>query len=68
MTKKVDMKKSAEHMIGQAKTTAEIAKGKMKEAAGSATGNHKLEVRGKLEQAKGRVQQAGKKARDAFDK
>ncbi len=47
------------------KNTAEVLKGKAKEAAGKATGNEQLEVEGKLEQGKGHLRQAGEKARDA---
>ena len=41
------------------------AKGAVKEAAGKATGNRKLEAEGKADKAKGHVQSAGGKAKDA---
>ncbi|MGH4009471.1 MAG: CsbD family protein [Pseudonocardiaceae bacterium] len=47
------------------KNTAEVMKGKAKEAAGKATGSEQMEVEGKLEQGKGNLKQAGEKIRDA---
>ena len=40
-------------------------KGKGKEAVGSATGNHELEARGKADQAKAGLKDAGEKVKDA---
>ena len=48
------------------KHTATTAKGKAKEAAGKAVGNERLVAKGKGEQIKGDVAQAGQKAKDAF--
>ncbi|KJS61455.1 CsbD family protein [Streptomyces rubellomurinus] len=45
---------------------AETAKGKVKEAAGKAVGNERLAAKGKGEQVKGDLSQAGQKAKDAF--
>ncbi len=47
------------------KNTAEVLKGKVKEAAGKATGDEQLEVEGKLDQGKGDLKQAGEKVKDA---
>ncbi|MGH3800003.1 MAG: CsbD family protein [Pseudonocardiaceae bacterium] len=47
------------------KNTAEVLKGKAKEAAGKTTGNEQLEAEGKLDQGKGDLKQAGEKVRDA---
>ncbi|MGH3815544.1 MAG: CsbD family protein [Pseudonocardiaceae bacterium] len=59
-------------MQDKIKNTAEVMKGKAKEAAGKATGNEQMEVEGKLEQGKADLKQAGEKVRDAgkdvFDK
>jgi uncharacterized protein YjbJ (UPF0337 family) len=55
-------------MKDKAKNFAQISKGKMKEAAGSATGNEHLEAKGVLEQMKGNLKQAGEKVKDAFKK
>ena len=44
---------------------AEEAVGKAKEGAGKVTGNEELEARGKAEQAKANVKQAGDDAKDA---
>lgn len=52
-------------MQDKIKNTAEVLKGKAKEAVGKATGNEQLEVEGKLEQGKGNLRQAGEKVRDA---
>jgi uncharacterized protein YjbJ (UPF0337 family) len=43
-------------------------KGKVKKAAGRATGNERLEAEGKTDQVKGNVKQAGEKVKDAFKK
>jgi uncharacterized protein YjbJ (UPF0337 family) len=50
----------------KAKNTAQTTKGKIKEAAGKATGNESLEAKGEADQAKGNLKQAGEKVKDAF--
>ena len=45
--------------------TAEVLKGKAKEAVGKTTGNERLVVEGKIDQGKGHLKQAGAKAMDA---
>jgi uncharacterized protein YjbJ (UPF0337 family) len=50
----------------KAKNTAQQVKGKVKEAAGKATGNDNLRDEGKADQAKGDLKQAGEKLRDAI--
>jgi uncharacterized protein YjbJ (UPF0337 family) len=52
----------------KAKNMGQIAKGKVKEAAGKTTGDNKLEAGGKADQMKGNVKQAGEKVKDAFKK
>jgi uncharacterized protein YjbJ (UPF0337 family) len=52
----------------KAKNMAQIAKGKLKEAAGKTTGDQQLESDGDLDQMKGNVKQAGEKVKDAFKK
>ena len=52
----------------KAKNKAQITKGKVKEVAGRATGDKKLETKGKTDQAKGNLKQAGEKVKDAFKK
>jgi uncharacterized protein YjbJ (UPF0337 family) len=52
----------------KAKNTAQRAKGKVKETAGKVTGNDKLRSKGKVDQKKGDVKQAGEKIKDAFRK
>ncbi|WP_327072000.1 CsbD family protein [Kitasatospora sp. NBC_01302] len=41
-------------------------KGKVKETAGKAVGNERLEAEGKADQVKGDVRQAGEHVKDAF--
>jgi uncharacterized protein YjbJ (UPF0337 family) len=50
------------------KNSAQRAKGKVKEAAGTVTGNDKLRNEGKADQRKGNLKQAGEKVKDAFKK
>lgn len=45
---------------------ADELKGKVKEAAGRATGNESLEAEGHADQAKGNLKQAGEKIKDVF--
>jgi uncharacterized protein YjbJ (UPF0337 family) len=45
---------------------AEELKGKVKEGAGSASGDRELENEGKGDQAKGNIKQAGEKIKDVF--
>ena len=42
------------------------AKGKVKEASGSITGNRKLKSKGKTDQGKAKVKKAGEKLKDQF--
>ena len=46
--------------------TAEDMGGKVKEAAGKATDNERLEAEGNLDQAKASAKQAGEDVKDAF--
>jgi len=48
------------------KNEAEDLKGKAKEAAGKATGDDSLKNKGKVDQAKGSLKQAGENVKDAF--
>lgn len=50
----------------KAKNAAENASGKVKEAAGRATGNEQLEAEGRTDQAKADLKQAGEKVKDAL--
>jgi uncharacterized protein YjbJ (UPF0337 family) len=45
---------------------AEELKGKLKEAAGKATGDEHLEAEGKVDKAEGKIKQAGEKVKDFF--
>jgi uncharacterized protein YjbJ (UPF0337 family) len=50
----------------KAKNTTQTTKGKIKEAAGDITGNDRLKTKGRADQAKGNLKQAGEKVKDAF--
>jgi uncharacterized protein YjbJ (UPF0337 family) len=50
----------------KANNTAQQIKGKVKETAGKATGNDNLRAKGKSDQVKGDLKQAGEKVKDAF--
>ncbi|MEV8596017.1 CsbD family protein [Streptomyces sp. NPDC052013] len=50
----------------KAKAKAEQAKGKLKEAAGRAVGNERLEAEGRAGQSKGDARQAKEKTKDVF--
>ena len=52
----------------KAKNSAQRARGKVREAAGKATGNDKLQAKGKVDQMMGNLKQAGEKLKDAFKK
>jgi uncharacterized protein YjbJ (UPF0337 family) len=52
----------------KAKDKVEAAKGKVKKGAGKATGDPVLEGKGKAEQVKGDLKQAGEKVKDAAKK
>jgi uncharacterized protein YjbJ (UPF0337 family) len=45
--------------------SAEVLKGKAKEAAGKVTGSPGLGVEGRVDQGKGNLKQAGEKVKDA---
>ena len=48
------------------KNEAQDLQGKVKETAGRATDDRDLEAKGKADQAKGSLKQAGEKVKDAF--
>jgi uncharacterized protein YjbJ (UPF0337 family) len=48
----------------RAKNDTQRAKGKVKEVAGAATGNRRLEAKGKTDQAKGKAKNVGEKIKD----
>jgi len=52
----------------KAKNTTQQAKGKLEEVAGKVSGNDSLRARGKADQTKGNLKQAGEKVKDAFKK
>jgi uncharacterized protein YjbJ (UPF0337 family) len=48
------------------RNTAQKVKGQVKEAAGAATGNRRLEAEGRTDKTKANLKQAGEKVKDAF--
>lgn len=52
----------------KAKAKTEQAKGKAKEAAGSAVGNDRMAAEGQMEKSTGDAREAKEKAKDAFKK
>ena len=50
------------------KNKAQELAGKVKEKTGQATGDRHLQARGKADQAKASLKQAGEKVKDAFKK
>lgn len=52
----------------KAKNVAQIAKGKVKRAAGKRLGNEEMQREGQMDQVKGNLKQAGEKVKDAFKK
>jgi uncharacterized protein YjbJ (UPF0337 family) len=47
------------------RNATQIAKGKLKESAGKATGNDQLQADGNVDQMKGNIKQAGETVKDA---
>ena len=50
----------------QARNTAQSVKGKAKEVTGKATGNRRLESKGKTDQVKASAKKTGEKIKDKF--
>ena len=61
-------KGTAVSAANKAKDKAQAAKGKVKKITGKAVGNPVLEGKGKADQAKGNLKQAGEKVKDAGKK
>ena len=61
-------KGTAVSATNKAKDKAQAAKGKVKKSTGKAVGNPVLTGKGKAEQAKGNLKQAGEKVEDAGKK
>ena len=54
--------------LDKLKNKKDEAQGAAKEHAGKATGDKKMERKGKTDQTKSNLKQAGEKTKDAFDK
>jgi uncharacterized protein YjbJ (UPF0337 family) len=52
--------------VDKAKNTTQSVKGQVKEKVGEATGNDRLRAKGRTDQAKGNLKQAGEKVKDAL--
>ena len=52
--------------IDKAKNSAQVSKGKLKEAAGKVTGDDDLQAEGQVDQIKGNLKKAGENVKDAF--
>jgi uncharacterized protein YjbJ (UPF0337 family) len=48
------------------KNTSQATRGKVKRKVGEATGDNKLKAKGRADQAKGNLKQAGEKIKDAL--
>jgi uncharacterized protein YjbJ (UPF0337 family) len=55
-------------LADKARNKAEELKGKIKEGAGSASGDEELQAEGQLDQAKANIKQVGEKIKDVFKK
>lgn len=54
--------------VDKSKNAAQRAKGKVKKAAGEATGNERLRRQGKADQVKAKIKQTGEKVKDALNR
>ncbi|MFF7726633.1 CsbD family protein [Streptomyces sp. NPDC008001] len=52
--------------MGKAKAKAKQVKGKLKESAGSATGDKKMEAEGRAEKLSGKVQESAEKTKKSM--
>jgi uncharacterized protein YjbJ (UPF0337 family) len=68
MADRIQEKGAAVSASNKAKDKAQAAKGKVKKGAGKALADPVLEGKGKTEQVKGNLKQAGEKVKDAAKK
>lgn len=68
MVDKKKVQKSAGTAVTHAKNAAEVAKGKVKSTTGKAVGDRRLQAEGKIDEAKGRVKQAGQNVKESLKK
>jgi len=68
MVEIIRTKKTVTKTVTHAKHAAEVAKGKVKTATGKAIGNKTLEVKGQLDEVKGRAKQAGQHVKESLEK
>jgi uncharacterized protein YjbJ (UPF0337 family) len=68
MVDKKKVQKSVGTATTHAKNAAQVAKGKVKSTTGKVVGDHRLQAEGKIDEAKGRVKQAGQKVKETLKK
>jgi uncharacterized protein YjbJ (UPF0337 family) len=68
MVEKKQVKKATKNATAHVKNAAQVAKGSAKVSAGKALGDRKLETRGHLDKATGKVKQAGQRAKETLKK
>ncbi len=59
--------KEVRNVTALVKNATHVAKGKVKTAAGKATGNKKLEVKGQFETVNAKAKRAGQRLKEALD-
>jgi uncharacterized protein YjbJ (UPF0337 family) len=64
--KSTSAKRSLARATTHAKNAAGVAKGRVTAAAGKTTGNRRLQAEGKIEETKGRAQQAGQRVKETL--
>jgi uncharacterized protein YjbJ (UPF0337 family) len=62
--KSTSAKRSVAKATTHAKNAAEVAKGRVKAAAGKTTGNRRVQAEGKIEEIKGRAKQASQRVKE----
>lgn len=64
--------RSTRRTVGNAaahvKNAGEVAKGRVKSAAGRTVGNRRTQAEGKVQEIKGRAKQAGQRVKESFEK
>ncbi len=53
-------------VVDKAKNSAQVTKGKIKEAVGKVTGDDDRQAEGQVDQTKGNLKKAGENVKDAF--
>ncbi|HWD94996.1 MAG TPA: CsbD family protein [Acidimicrobiales bacterium] len=64
--KSTNAKRTVAKATTHTKNAAEVAKGRVKAAAGKTTGNRRLQAEGKLDEIKGRAKKAGQRVKESL--